>query len=330
MSYQASSGPALIARHTGQVFALSRAPVTIGRDPGSSIVLADPQVSRHHATVFWQIDGYVIQDMDSANGTFVNERRISAPHVLRNGYVLRIGNTVFDVRLTAAADATAQMPVTAPGYQDEAPANGSRRIVPIVLGVLTVAVALLCLILAAFLVIPFLQRDEAQVTILAPQQGAQVALGQETVLQATASGAADIVRLEILVNDFLVGVANSPDPDGTNLLTISQPWTFGQTGPHTISAVAYTERGNASPPAAVLIEVVDALSLLTPTATPTPTETPSPTPQPSDTIAPTAPPAPSAIPTWTPTHTPTPTPTPPPPHTPHPPPPPPAPGGTPH
>ncbi|MGD8462575.1 MAG: FHA domain-containing protein [Anaerolineae bacterium] len=313
MSHEASSGPALIARHTGQVFTLSKAPVTIGRDPGSSIVLADPQVSRHHATIFWQIDGYVVQDMGSANGTFVNERRVSGTHVLRHGYVLRIGNTVFDVHLTAAADATAQMPVPPPTYPDDAPTNGSRRLIPIVLGVLAAAVALLCLLLAALLIIPYLQRDEPQVTILSPQQGAQVAMGQEISLQATAADANDIVRLEILVNDFLVGVANSADPDGTNLLTVSQPWTFGQTGPHTISAIAYTERGNASPPAAVLIEVVDALSLLTPTATPTPSPTPSPTPQPSDTIAPTVAPTlppPSAIPTWTPSPTPTSTPTP--------------------
>ena len=83
------------------------------------------------------------KDLGSTNGTFVNERRVSGTHVLRHGYVLRIGNTVFDVHLTAAADATAQMPVPPPTYPDDAPTNGSRRLIPIVLGVLAAAVALL-------------------------------------------------------------------------------------------------------------------------------------------------------------------------------------------
>ena len=97
------SSPALIIRHTGQVFQLTQEPVTIGRQEGNTIVLADPQASRHHATISWQAGSFVVQDMGSANGTFVNEKRIAAPQPLRDGYVVRMGNTVFDMQLPPAA-----------------------------------------------------------------------------------------------------------------------------------------------------------------------------------------------------------------------------------
>ena len=93
------SGPALIIRHTGQVLHLGQEPVTIGRKEGNTIVLGDPQASLHHATIFWQAGGFVLQDMGSANGTFVNEIRIAAPQPLRDGHVIRMGNTIFDVHL---------------------------------------------------------------------------------------------------------------------------------------------------------------------------------------------------------------------------------------
>jgi pSer/pThr/pTyr-binding forkhead associated (FHA) protein len=77
MSSQAASSPVLTIRHTGQVFPLTEAPVAIGRQTDNTIVLADPQASRHHATIYWQAGSFFVQDMGSANGTYVNDRRIT-------------------------------------------------------------------------------------------------------------------------------------------------------------------------------------------------------------------------------------------------------------
>ncbi len=96
------SGPALTVRHTGQEFPLTQAPVTIGRQPDCTVVLADPQVSRQHAAISYQAGRYIVQDMGSANGTYVNDRRVAAPQALRDGDQLRLGNTIFDVRLAVA------------------------------------------------------------------------------------------------------------------------------------------------------------------------------------------------------------------------------------
>jgi hypothetical protein len=66
--------------------------VTIGRMPDSTIVLADPNVSRHHAEVRPQGDGYVVVDLGSTNGTRVNGVKVTQQE-LRDGDQVVFGNT---------------------------------------------------------------------------------------------------------------------------------------------------------------------------------------------------------------------------------------------
>jgi hypothetical protein len=64
----------------------------IGRSEECEIVLADPSVSRKHATVEVGPGGATVRDLDSTNGTYVNGRRVQA-EALRDGDELRLGNT---------------------------------------------------------------------------------------------------------------------------------------------------------------------------------------------------------------------------------------------
>jgi pSer/pThr/pTyr-binding forkhead associated (FHA) protein len=75
-----------------------QAGTTIGRD-GCDINLADPEVSRRHAAIRADDAGAApaIEDLGSRNGTWVNDRRIDAPTPLRDGDLVRLGNTVFYV-----------------------------------------------------------------------------------------------------------------------------------------------------------------------------------------------------------------------------------------
>ena len=67
-------------------------PFTLGRDPGNDIILRDPKVSRHHAEIVFERGFFVLHDLASANGTFVNGKRVRvAP--LTHGARLRMGNT---------------------------------------------------------------------------------------------------------------------------------------------------------------------------------------------------------------------------------------------
>ena len=83
---------------SGQQVAVER-PVTIGRAPDSDLVLQDGQASRHHARVSPAADGSaVVEDLGSANGTFVNQNELAGPARLDPGDDLLIGVTVMQLR----------------------------------------------------------------------------------------------------------------------------------------------------------------------------------------------------------------------------------------
>jgi pSer/pThr/pTyr-binding forkhead associated (FHA) protein len=71
-------------------FALSEGVVTIGRLPDNLIQVDNLAVSGHHAKIYWDADHYTLEDNNSLNGTFVNNRRISKT-VLKDGDEVLIG-----------------------------------------------------------------------------------------------------------------------------------------------------------------------------------------------------------------------------------------------
>ena len=58
-------------------FALAQGVVTIGRLPDNLIQIDNLAVSGHHAKIYWETDHYVVEDNNSLNGTYVNNRRVS-------------------------------------------------------------------------------------------------------------------------------------------------------------------------------------------------------------------------------------------------------------
>jgi hypothetical protein len=66
---------------------------SVGRDPGNDIVLRDARVSRQHAEIVFERGFFVLHDLSSANGSFVNGSRVKvAP--LTDGAEVRVGNTI--------------------------------------------------------------------------------------------------------------------------------------------------------------------------------------------------------------------------------------------
>ena len=69
-----------------------RIPVTtLGRSLDNDVVTEHTLTSRHHAQVNWNGDRYVLQDLASTNGTFLNGSRITAPEPLRDGDAIQLG-----------------------------------------------------------------------------------------------------------------------------------------------------------------------------------------------------------------------------------------------
>lgn len=63
----------------------------LGRDPQAHIPLQAPIVSWHHASITAGVQGVVLSDLNSTNGTFVNGQRLQRPQLLREGDVVQIG-----------------------------------------------------------------------------------------------------------------------------------------------------------------------------------------------------------------------------------------------
>ena len=83
------SGP-----NPGASYALDSELMTIGRDPSNTIAVNDPEISRQHARMILQGGKIVIEDNGSTNGTTIDGRRISGPHVLKSGEMVALGEDI--------------------------------------------------------------------------------------------------------------------------------------------------------------------------------------------------------------------------------------------
>jgi two-component system NtrC family sensor kinase len=77
----------------GAVLKLKQDKTTIGRSPENDIVLSDPSVSRMHAQIIFRNNNYYIQDLNSTQGTYVNDVRNNYEMLLSEDDAIRLGAT---------------------------------------------------------------------------------------------------------------------------------------------------------------------------------------------------------------------------------------------
>ena len=78
----------------GAAFTLEGDQITIGRDSANEITINDAEISRRHARLTFQGGKYVLEDLGSTNGTFVNGQRLAGPRVLKPGEVVSFGEQI--------------------------------------------------------------------------------------------------------------------------------------------------------------------------------------------------------------------------------------------
>ena len=83
---------------TGTVIPLNTAQVTIGRAPDSTVVIEDDYASSRHARVYPSEGAWVVEDLGSTNGTWIDRTRITTPTVLPVGVPLRVGRTTLQLQ----------------------------------------------------------------------------------------------------------------------------------------------------------------------------------------------------------------------------------------
>ena len=93
----------------GAAFTLEGDQMTIGRDSTNEIVINDAEVSRRHSRLTFQGGKYVLEDLGSTNGTFVNGQRLAGPRVLKPGEVVSFGEQIVLVFEAVSLDPGATM-----------------------------------------------------------------------------------------------------------------------------------------------------------------------------------------------------------------------------
>ncbi|MCK6066265.1 MULTISPECIES: FHA domain-containing protein FhaB/FipA [Microbacterium] len=88
-----TSGP-----KAGVELPLGNEPLTIGRSSESALVIRDDYTSSHHARLVLWGDKWMIQDLDSTNGTFHDGTRVAAPVPVKIGAPIKVGATTFELR----------------------------------------------------------------------------------------------------------------------------------------------------------------------------------------------------------------------------------------
>ena len=77
--------------------------IVLGRDWDNDVINKDPTVSRRHALIVETPQGFVLRDLGSVNGTYVNDGNIgSVEHVLRSGSRIRLGASEVTLVFTPA------------------------------------------------------------------------------------------------------------------------------------------------------------------------------------------------------------------------------------
>jgi len=124
----------------GQRTELEGRSLLLGRDLSCNLMIDDVEVSRRHARLIAQSDGYAIEDLGSTNGTFIDDQRIKGVAPLQPGASIRLGDRVTfsfeavpaDEASTVGVPAQHLKPTTAPaaGRVPVAPQPRSEAAVP--------------------------------------------------------------------------------------------------------------------------------------------------------------------------------------------------------
>jgi pSer/pThr/pTyr-binding forkhead associated (FHA) protein len=85
------------AEHRGRAYPIGQE-ATLGRAAGCQITVDDSFVSQLHARVFARDGRFLVEDLGSTNGTYLNRQKVAGPMVIARGDRMQVGNTVLELR----------------------------------------------------------------------------------------------------------------------------------------------------------------------------------------------------------------------------------------
>ena len=82
----------------GTTIQLAQTQITIGRAADATLVLSDDYASTRHARLFPQNGEWIVEDLGSTNGTYLDRQKVTQPTPVPIGVPVRIGKTVLELR----------------------------------------------------------------------------------------------------------------------------------------------------------------------------------------------------------------------------------------
>jgi pSer/pThr/pTyr-binding forkhead associated (FHA) protein len=93
---QSSNHKLILSKGTAsfQEFELTRPEIIIGRESSVDVVISSSAVSRRHARLMREREGYILEDLGSSNGTYLNGERLVGRQPLKSGDQIRLGAAI--------------------------------------------------------------------------------------------------------------------------------------------------------------------------------------------------------------------------------------------
>lgn len=93
---------------TGRSFELKDEKASVGRHEDNAFQIPEPSVSSHHCEIRRKGSDFLVKDLNSTNGTFINGEQVKEEAVLKPGQILRLGT--IEMRLESGAQAAGKLP----------------------------------------------------------------------------------------------------------------------------------------------------------------------------------------------------------------------------
>jgi predicted component of type VI protein secretion system len=115
---------------TGQSYELKVDKTAVGRVEDNAFQIAVASVSSHHCEILLRGEDVVVKDLNSTNGTFINNQQITGEAVLKSGEVLRLGQVEMRLETGAPGAAPAPPPSPKPAATPPKPRMESTLVIP--------------------------------------------------------------------------------------------------------------------------------------------------------------------------------------------------------
>jgi hypothetical protein len=242
----------------GKSFPLDKDIVTIGSTEENDIVINNPDVSSHHALISKREGAWVIEDLGSKSGVWVNAKRVKQPVFMRDGTRINLGPNVM---LTAQGAGL--------GAAETQKKGGCWK--PTLLGLIGLALLSIVLVAAAavgyFYIYPTYFQSQAsgeyplntgpEVTLQEPLPGTQFQQGDSFLVFVTARDEEGVNRIDLWVNDQLVASQSSPGNEGLNPFSLHHGMSADEPGRYMMVARAFNPSGEMGESLTINIEVAD-------------------------------------------------------------------------